>query len=100
VASDDVRRLILARRARFIAAAIAGVAACGGQAVIDGEPTDGSGGTAVGGSGGASDGGSGGLPQPCLGTPQTGGGGVGPGPCLSAPQVGGGGAGPCLAPPP
>lgn len=76
--SDDAKRAILARRARFLAAAIAGVgvAACGGETegpspqpclepAID-----------------AGDAGDDGAPEPCLGMPAP---DAEPEPCLSAP---------------
>lgn len=104
---DDVDRAsILARRARFIAAALAGLAGaaatsscdCGGVIIEDGN-------------GGQGAGGEGGTPQPCLSMPLGGMGGEGgtPQPCLEAPLGGMGGEGgvstgeggtprPCLAP--
>lgn len=96
---DDAKRAILARRARFVAAAltsaglVASAAACSGDTEKD--KSD------------ASAGGSGGYPNPCLGAP-AGGGSAGSGgyagtpvPCLGAPAGGGsGGTGgtpqPCL----
>lgn len=60
---DDVKRLILARRARFVAAALAGlaVARCGGKADGDGSDAN---------------------PEPCLGVAYPPG---PPGVCLTAP---------------
>ena len=98
--ADDARRVILARRARFVALALAsaGVAAgCGGETDGGTEQTMGSGGMqatggepqvclsmpltgGVGGIGGSiSAGGTGGVPQVCLSPPLGGSGGVGPG---------------------
>ena len=98
---DEIKKLILARRARYIAAALASMATavtCGGKAVIDGE-RGGSGGveSGSGGSGGEPQPcleppGTGGMPEPCLGAP-AGSGGVAPGPCLTAPEGGQGGTG-------
>jgi len=86
---DDVRRLILSRRARFVAAAltsaglVVGTADCGGETSKD-KPDASAGGSTpqpclspAGGSGGT-----GGAPQPCLGAPAGGTGGY-PSPCLS-----------------
>jgi hypothetical protein len=87
---DESKKVILARRARFIAAAIAGVSlagqACGGEAT---DPIA----TGGGGAGGrpGPGGGNAGAPQPCLqplaGTYNVGGTGT-PQPCLGA-QIGG-----------
>lgn len=100
--SDEVKQAILARRARFIAAALASATAaayCGGKAVIDGEPRGSEATAGGGGVGGGfqvclstTPGGEGGVPQPCLESPLGGSGGI-PEPCLTAPPVGGGGAG-------
>lgn len=109
---DDDKKSIVARRARFVAAALAtltgGMASCDGCSDVEIVDDDGSGtgaaqpqpclSPALGG------GGEGGMPQPCLGQ-QLGGGGEGgaggrPQPCLDVPLGGGGegGAFPCLAP--
>jgi hypothetical protein len=112
---DDDKKSILARRARFIAAALAtltgGMASCDGCSDVEIVDDDGGAGAAEPqpcltpprGTGG--EGGTGGTPQPCLSQPLGGGGEGGSGgksgPCLTAPANGGGGAGgafPCLAP--
>jgi len=109
---ENDRAAILKRRARLIAAALAGLVGsagatqgCEGEVVIQ----DGGGGHGAGGG----TGGTGAEPQPCLGVALggEGPGGEGPGgegqggepqPCLRAPIGGEGGAGgkpqPCLAP--
>jgi len=72
--SDEARRAILARRARFVAAALAsaglaaGLTQCGGKTERDG---------------GGSDAGSDVAPQPCLGMPQQ---DAEPRPCLEPPE--------------
>jgi hypothetical protein len=84
-ADDEARRIILARRARFVAAALAcagiATAACGGET---------SGGEDSPYADGGANSGAGGAPQPCL-QPSAGGaenyGGM-PLPCLSPPQGG------------
>ena len=86
--NDDAKRLILARRARFVAAALATVTttsigtasleACGGGTEEIGEPDTG-------------------APRPCLDVegPRDG----GPQPCLSPPAPRDAGPRPCLEPP-
>lgn len=97
MSDDDAKRLILSRRARFVAAALASAglvvstANCGGETDKDGK-----GDAAAGGSGGT-----GGTPQPCL-EPPMGGTGGGPEPCLGMPaggSAGYAGAEPCLSAP-
>ena len=77
MSNDESRRIVLARRARFLAAALAGIGlagqACGGDTERDGENTAGAGGQAgaMQGDGGnsaagTSSGGNAGAPQPCL----------------------------------
>ena len=106
---DDAKKLILARRARFIAAALAaaglatGAEACGGNAERD----VGAGGSTQGGSAGS---GVGGVPQPCLSI-AAGTGNLGTGGTITFPSDAGaeGGEGgvqvidagpmPCLSPP-
>ena len=121
---DDAKKLILARRARFIAAALAaaglatGAEACGGNAERDvgaggsaqgGSAQTGSGGSTQGSGGGAGSG-VGGVPQPCLsiaaGTGNLGTGGTITFPTDAGAEGGEGGvqvidAGPmpCLSPP-
>src|SRR5512139_3079722 len=102
MSDDDARKAILARRARFVAAALASAglvvstADCGGESSKDkGDASvGGSGGTpqpclsqAIGGSGGS--GGTAGAPQPCL-EPAGGSGGTAgaPEPCLGMPAGG------------
>lgn len=116
------RAAIMARRAMFIASAIAGMSlvSCEGKVVTEPQPCLDMGTTSAGGNGDnypcLSQGGYAGEPQPCLG--QAGAGGE-PQPCLDmggfggdggeiggfggfggAGGMGGGGAQPCLAPPP
>lgn len=112
---EEARRIILARRARFVAAALASAgiatASCGGETTGDGSPEPclsigASGGQyndgGIGGaetSTGGRQGGSGGMPMPCLSPPQGGMYGAGgmPMPCLSPPLGGAGGVPqPCL----
>jgi hypothetical protein len=86
---EDDRASILARRAPFIATALAGLVATtsGAEGCADDDPTDGAGGQA-------------GAPQPCLDMPPPRGGGDGgaggvggtPAPCLEV-GLGGGGMG-------
>lgn len=94
---DDARRLILARRARFVAAALASVAATAGVAA---------GTEACAGAVEQGDAGGDAAPQPCLKRPPDDAGG--PRACLNValPEDAGGDAGdddaglrPCLAPP-
>lgn len=102
---DDAKRLILSRRARFVAAALASAglvvstANCGGETDEDGKSDAAAGGS--GGTGGTpqpclepagGSGGTGGWPEPCLGMPAGGSAGyAGAAPCLSAPAGGSGG---------
>ncbi len=78
---EDDRSSILARRARFIATALAGLAIAPGGIQACGDDV-------------ADDGGQGGEPQPCLDMPPPGGGGQGgqggAQACLTAPLGGGG----------
>jgi hypothetical protein len=83
VADDRERRLILARRARFVTAALASAGlvvsapSCGGETDDKSQHKDGS-----------ASGGTGGTPQPCLSAPYGGTGGT-PQPCLEPPYSGG-----------
>lgn len=96
--NDDDRQSIIARRARFIAAALATLAGgmassegCSDVTIVDDDGGTGGAGAGqpqpclapnIGGAGGA--GGEGGAPQPCLGMPLGGGGEGGmPQPCLA-----------------
>jgi hypothetical protein len=93
MANSDPRKVILARRAKFVAAALASLATaatCGGKAVVDGPLDQGMGGQTSTGDG------AGGLgPHVCLS--DVGGTGGGPVPCLEPPQGGSGGMPqPCL----
>ena len=81
---DEPRDAILRRRAKFLAAALAGVAAsnaCGSEVQTPDDTSASATGTTSG-QGGA---------EVCLSAPQTGGGGAEP--CLGAPGPGGGGEG-------
>ena len=94
MSEDELKKRILSRRAKFVAAAIAasGIAACGGE--VSG-PTDAS---ADGPKDTAAD-----VPQACLTAPWDAGdaGDAGPQPCLEPPLEDAGDAGPqpCLIPP-
>jgi hypothetical protein len=74
MSNDELKKQILARRAKFVAAALAAsglgvVVACGGEVAQGGDA-----GTEAG-----TDAAADGLPQPCLGAPQQ---DAGPQPCL------------------
>ena len=95
---NDPKKVILARRAKFIAAALASMATaatCGGKAVVD-VPADGG----TGGQTSTGEGADGVGPIVCLSGVGGGTGGVA-GPCLEAPLGGTGGVPePCLDMPP
>ena len=86
MSDDRERRLILARRARFVAAALASAGlvasapSCGGKTDENNSHKDGS-----------ASGGTGGTPQVCLSSPYVGGSGGTPQPCLEPPYSGGSG---------
>lgn len=92
MSEDELKKRILSRRAKFVAAAIAAsgiAAACGGEVTGPGDAsTDGPKDTAVD------------VPQPCLSAPFDAG-DAGPQPCLDVPLDDAGDAGPqpCLVPP-
>jgi len=99
---DDARRIILARRARFVAAALASAgiatASCGGETSGDGSPEPclsigASGGQYNDAGTGGQQAGAGGMPMPCLSPPPGGMYGAGgmPQPCLEVVPTGGAG---------
>jgi hypothetical protein len=91
--TDDDRKTILARRARFIAAALATAGIATSSAPACGGETDDQKARSDAGVGGSAEG-TGGAPQPCLGALPDGGTGGEPLPCLDVPATGGqGGAG-------
>jgi hypothetical protein len=111
---EEARAFILSRRARFVAAAMAGVglvASCGGTTSDTSNPNPCLGGTVTGGMSGTGNLSTGGTPQPCLSMVYPGSGGVAPfggttsqggapQPCLSGGAFGSGGIPqPCLEPP-
>lgn len=103
---EEARAFILSRRARFVAAAMAGVgvvASCGGTTTDTSNPNPCLGGTVTGGMSGTGNLSTGGTPQPCLSMVVPGAGGVPPyaGTTGSGGTVFGSGGipQPCLEPP-